>query len=390
MDITKLKSSITDKIDESRQQLTDLCLKIHANPELGFQEYKAAQWLTEHLSENGFTVERNIGDLPTAFRATYGEGLPAIAVLAEYDALPEVGHACGHNLIATSAVAAGIAAAIAVSELGGSVVVIGTPAEELYGGKILMAERGTFDHIDIAMMVHPGVQDLVTIETLACQTLDVEFFGREAHAAAQPEAGINALEAMVQSFTAINSLRQHTSEKSRIHGIITDGGQAANIVPAHSAGNFLVRAETDDYLDELKQKVINCFSGAAIATGARLEYRWAETRYAAMRNNLTLARLFQQNMQSLGRATRFSEPGFNFGSTDMGNVSKLVPSIHPFVAIAPNNVIAHSPDFARAAASPAGIQGLIDAAKAMAMTIADLLADKEMITMAREEFVQKK
>jgi len=239
------------------------------------------------------------------------------------------------------------------------------------------------------MMIHPGTCDIATTEALACQSLEVEFFGQAAHAAARPEAGINALEAMLNSFAAINSLRQHIKDTARIHGIITDGGEAANIDPAHSAGTFLVRAEDDTYLDELKEKVLNCFIGAATASGARLEYRWGDTRYAPLRNNMTLARLFQRNMQSLGRRVKLAESDRAFGSTDMGNVSQLVPSIHPFVAIAPVAVIAHSPQFALATASEDGIQGLIDAAKALAMTVVDLAASPEIVSKVREEFRQK-
>ena len=214
-------------------------------------------------------------------------------------------------------------------------MVIGTPGEELYGGKAIMAERGAFDDVDMAMIVHPDGENTATMRTLACQTLDVEFFGKAAHAAARPEAGINALEAMLQSFNAINSLRQHIREKARIHGIITDGGEAANIVPAHTAASFIVRAEDDSYLDELKEKVMNCFVGAATATGAKLEYRWGEVRYATMLNNLTLARLFRQNMKSLGHNMRLGDATVRSFSTDVGNVSRLVPTIQPLVAIAP-------------------------------------------------------
>ena len=291
--------------------------------------------------------------------------------------------------MAASAVGAGIAAKLAINQFGGSIHVIGTPAEELYGGKIIMADRGAFDDIDMAMIVHPGAYNTATTQALACVTLDVEFFGEAAHAAARPEAGINALEAMLNSFAAINSLRQHIKDTARIHGIITDGGEAANIVPAHSAGTFLVRAEDDTYLDELKERVLNCFVGAATANGARLEYRWGGTRYAPMRNNMALARLFQRNMQSLGRWVKIAEPDRAFGSTDMGNISQLVPSIHPFVAIVPSEVIAHSPQFARATASEAGIQGLIDAAKAMAMTVVDLAGSPKIVIKVGEEFRYK-
>jgi len=390
LDIEELKGQVSSEIDARRHQLSELSLKIHSNPELGFQEVKAATWLAQYLEENGFSIERGICELPTAFRGSYGQGKPAIAILAEYDALPNLGHACGHNLIAVCAIGAGVASKLAIDRFGGSILVIGTPSEELHGGKAIMADRGAFDNVDMAMMVHPGVCNVATTQALACLALEVEFFGKAAHAAARPEAGINALEAMLQSFTAINSLRQHIKDKARIHGIITDGGEAANVVPAHSAGIFMVRAEDDNYLDELKEKVLNCFIGAATASGARLEYRWGNIRYAPLRNNLTLAQLFTQNMQSLGRKVELSDPNKAFGSTDMGNVSQLVPSIQPFVAIAPEEVATHSPQFASAAASEAGIQGLLDAAKALAMTVVDLVANSEIVIKVKEEFEQNK
>ena len=389
LDTESLKASVIDEIDSRRHELSELSLRIHSNPELGFQEVKAVNWLTQYLETNGFSIERGICELPTAFKASYGQGKPVIAILAEYDALPDLGHACGHNIIGTCAVGAGVASKLAIDQFGGSIMVIGAPAEELYGGKATMIDRGAFDDVDIAMMIHPGVYDTATIQVLACQHLEVEFFGKAAHAAGQPELGINALEAMIQSFNAINSLRQHIKDKARIHGIITDGGEAPNIVPAHSAGSFIVRAEEDTYLDELKQKVLNCFIGAATASGARLEYRWGDVRYAPMRNNVTLARLFIQNMQSLGRQMPLSEPNHTFGSTDMGNVSQVVPSIHPFVAIAPKGVVNHSPQFVSAAASEAGTRGLLDAAKALAMTVVDLAANPEIVSKVKQEFQQQ-
>ena len=386
--LENLKTALIGGIDAHHHQLSELSLKIHSTPELGFQEVKAAEWLTDYLKGNGFSVEMGICELPTAFRGSYGQGKPAIALLAEYDALPDVGHACGHNLIAACAVGAGVASKPAIDQFGGTIIVIGTPAEELYGGKAIMANRGAFDNLDMAMIVHPGNHDTATIQSLACQTLEVEFFGRAAHAAAQPEAGINALEAMLQSFNAINSLRQHIKDSARIHGIITNGGEAANIVPAHSAGNFIVRAENNSYLNELKQKFLNCFTGAATASGARLEYRWGDACYAPLRNNFTLAQLFSQNMQSLGRMIHLSDPSKAFGSTDMGNVSQLVPGIHPMVAIAPREILVHSPEFASSAASEAGIHGLMDATKALTMTVADLVANPEIAKKIKEEFEQ--
>ena len=388
MNIEKLKASVIDEVDARRQELSGLSLKIHSNPEVGSQEVKAAMWLTQYLRENGFRIEQGICELPTAFRGSYGQGKPVIAILAEYDALPNLGHACGHNLIAGCAVGAGVASKSVIDQFGGSILVIGTPAEEVNEGKAIMAARGAFNDLDVAMMMHPEARDAVATPTLACQFLWVEFFGKSVHAAAQPEAGVNALEAMLQSFTAINSLRQHIKDKARIHGIITKGGDAVNIIPAYSAGTFLVRAEDDVYLDELKQKVINCFIGAATTSGARLKYKWGAHPISSLRSNLTLARLFRRNMQSLGRKVRLSDSSKVFASTDMGNVSQLVPSIHPWVAIAPVEVILHTPQFASAAASEAGIHGLLDAAKALTMTVIDLVANPETIIKVKEEFRQ--
>jgi len=381
----KLKLKVKDSVELQRQQLTQLSLNIHDNPELGFEEEKAATWLTSYLEENGFNVERGIAGLTTAFRATYGQGSPRIALLAEYDALPKMGHGCGHNIIATSAVGAAVASKSIIDQLGGRVVVLGTPGEEVFGGKIDMVKAGAFEEIDVAMIVHPDVRNMVTIQALACSSLEVEFFGQPAHAAAQPYKGINALETMILAFTSINSLRQHIRSEARIHGIITDGGEAPNIVPAHSAAVFLIRAPDNEYLAELKDKVLNCFTGASVANGARLEYRWRDRSYAPMKNNATLAGLFKQNLESLGRHVEDFEPRFGFGSTDMGNVSQVVPSIHPTIAIASPEVFIHTPEFASAAASETGHEGLMDAAKAMAMTVADIL-QPGMLDKIKQEF----
>ncbi|HJX69152.1 MAG TPA: M20 family metallopeptidase, partial [Dehalococcoidia bacterium] len=342
-------------------------------------------WLAGYLEDNGFHVERGIAGLPTAFRATYGQGSPRVALLAEYDALPKIGHGCGHNIIGVSAVGAGVASKHTIDQLGGSVVVMGTPGEEGFGGKIDMVKAGAFKEIDVAMIVHPDTRNMSTEEALAASTLEVEFFGRPAHAAGQPHKGINALDALILAFTSINSLRQHIRGDARIHGIITDGGEAPNIVPAHSAAVFLVRALDDDYLAELRDRVLNCFTGASVATGARLEYRWRDRTYAPMKNNMTLAGLFKQNLESLGRKVEAFDPRFGLGSTDMGNVSKVVPSIHPTIAIAPGDVLIHTPEFAAATVSDAGHNGLLDAAKAMAMTVADIL-QSGTIDKIRQEF----
>ncbi len=379
MDAGTLKAALVNQIDARSQELKELALRIHSSPETGFHELNAANWLSAYLKDNGFSIDSGICELPTAFKASYGQGSPVIAVLAEYDALPGLGHACGHNLIAGCAVGAAVAARAAIDQFGGRILVIGTPAEETYGAKNMLAERGTFSDVDAAVMVHFETRDIAAPLALAIQNLEVEFYGKPAHAAAHPEQGINALEAMIQSFTAINSLRQSIRSTARIHGIITHGGDAVNTVPAYSAAIFMVRAVEDDYLGELRDRVLNCFVGAATASGARLEYKWG-MRCPSLRSNRTLARLFRRNMLSLGRSMRLTDPGEAFGSTDFAVVSQLVPAIHPLVAIAPVEVTLHSSQFCLAAGSEAGIQGMLDAAKALGMTIADLTADPKGVS----------
>jgi amidohydrolase len=389
LDIAELKRDVTGEIDSHYHELADISRRLHDNPEIAFEEHRSAALLVDFLEKNGFTVARGICKLPTAFRAEYGSGRPVIAFLAEYDALPKLGHACGHNLIATSALAAGIAARRAVAELGGSVIVFGTPGEELYGGKAIMAAAGAFTDVDIAMIAHPGGGNRVLMNTLACETLEVSFRGVAAHAAEAPHLGISALEAMIQSFNAINSLRQHIGSRERISGIITDGGEAANIVPAHAAATFIVRAADDLSLDVLKQRVIDCFTGAARATGAKFKFN-CEERYAAMVSNVTLGKLFHRNMQSLGQSIRLGENDILNFSTDVGNVSQLVPTIQPLVSITSSGVLIHSPEFAAAAATEKALRSMLGAARAMAMTAVDLLAAPETLEAVREEFRKNK
>lgn len=366
--------------------LWELSLRIHDNPEIGLREVQAAEWLTSYLQEQGFAMEKGICGLPTAFRASYGHGKPTIAFVAEYDALPEFGHACGHNIIAASALGAAVALRDLVDEVGGQILVIGTPGEEIYGCKVTMVEQGAFDGVDAAMMVHPATRNVVITPVLACIALDVEFFGKPAHAAATPEEGINALDAMILSFVNINALRQQTREKTRIHGIILKGGEAPNIIPAYTKATFLVRAAELDELEQLKGQVLDCFAGAAVATRARLEYKWADITYAPMLNNSVLAGLFTKHVESLNRTVQPYDPAHGFGSTDMGNVSQVVPSLHPFVEIASGDTMVHSPEFAAAAASPAGYAGMMDGAKAMALTGADLLADRRIMDKVKKDF----
>jgi amidohydrolase len=391
-DPDRLKKRVISEVDRRRDELIALSLKLHANPETAFQEEKASAWLAGCLEAEEFAVERGICQIPTAFRASHGEGGPKVAFLAEYDALPGVGHGCGHNIIGAASTAAGLAAKTVVAETGGTVLVIGTPAEEAAGGKVYMAGRGAFEGLDCAMLVHPGNREVTVSQSLACLELNVEFHGRAAHAAARPEAGLNALDAMIASFVNIGLLRQQLRASARIHGIITDGGQAVNVIPHHTAASLLIRAEDDPYLDDaLKERVLACFQAGAEATGCDLEYRWGEqSRYKAMRTNHPLAEAYRANIEALGRKVTEPEPRRSMGSTDMGNVSVILPAIHPTITVAPLDVPIHTVEFREIAASEGAHKALLDSAKAMAMTAVDILTDADLRRRIREEFESSK
>ncbi|HYM16402.1 MAG TPA: M20 family metallopeptidase [Dehalococcoidia bacterium] len=386
MDIDALKARAAQAVDACAPELLDLSLRIHAHPEVAFHETQACAWLAAWLRGRRFDVTTGIAGLETAFRAVAGAGQPAVAIIAEYDALPGIGHGCGHNIIATAAIGAGAAVRSVIDEVGGAIQVIGTPAEEVHGGKAIMIREGAFVGLDAAMMTHPGTHDSVLTKALACAEVAVRYVGREAHAAAQPERGINALEALIIAFNAVNSLRQHIRRTARIHGIITHGGDAPNIVPALATASFMVRAEDDDYLEELKARVEDCFEAGALATGARLELRWNPNQYAAMRTNAVLAEAHRRNLATVGRHVPADDVPRPLGSTDMGNVSAIMPAIHPSIAIAPPDVNGHSRAFATCAASDAGQRAVIDGAKALAMTAIDVLADDELRAAMRAEF----
>ena len=384
-----IKDQASAEIEGRRPELLDLSLRIHATPEIAFQEHKSSAMLADYLEARGFRVERGICEIPTAFRASFGSGKPRIAFLAEYDALPGVGHGCGHNIIGTAAAAAGVALkSLLQADGGGTVHVIGTPAEEAAGGKVYMVARGAFKDLDCALMVHPGNRNTSVAFALACLELDIEFHGKEAHAAARPEAGVNALDAMVAGFANLGLMRQQLRDSARVHGIITEGGQAVNVIPSRTAAKLLIRTEEDDYMDEvLKPKVLACFEGAAMATGCELVHKWGEeSRYKTMRTNMALAEAYRLNVESLGRETVMPESRRSMGSTDMGNVSQVVPGIHPAIAIAPWDVPIHTEAFREYAKSDSGHEGLIDGAKALAMTGIDVLLSPDLRVRMKDEF----
>jgi amidohydrolase len=367
------KAGAQERLELAYGELVAVSHRIHSTPELGFEEAQASAWLTELLSAAGFAVQTPLCDLPTAFLARAGSGPLHIAICAEYDALPGIGHACGHNLIAAMAVGAGIAAARVADDMGLTVDVIGTPAEEGGGGKILLLERGAFDGVHAAMMVHPAPADVVMPALVAAAHFEAHYTGKEAHAAAFPELGINAVDALTVAQVAIGLLRQHMLPTDRVHGIITQGGQAPNIVPAHSAARYIVRAQTLDQLHTIQSRVLRCFEAGALATGAQLEILGASQPYAQVVHNAELASLYQRNAEGLGR--RFVTMP-NPASTDMGNVSLAIPSIHPLIGIDSLPAVNHQPEFTAACISTVADQALYDGALAMAWTAVDMAADE--------------
>ncbi len=372
------KTGARERLASVRSDLIALSHRIHAHPELGFEEEKASTWLCERLSEAGFAVEKGICDLPAAFRARAGAGPLHVAFCAEYDSLPAIGHACGHNIIAAAALGAAIAAAQVADEIGLTVSVIGTPAEEVgdAGGKILLLERGAFAGIDAAMMVHPAPIDMCRAKIIAASMFDVHCTGKASHASAFPELGINAADALTVAQTAIGLLRQHIRDTDRIHGIVTHGGDAPNVVPARTSARYIIRAETLEQLAELRERVHRCFEAGALATGASVQFVGGTKPYAQMRHDARMAELYRRNAEQIGRS--FPNPEVwehrPTASTDMGNVSLAVPSIHPMIGINSLPAVNHQPEFAAHCVSPDADQALAEGALAMAWTAIDLAA----------------
>ena len=385
----ELKQRVQEYIDDIAAELADISHTLHENPELAFHEYRSMNLLADVAERHGFEVQRGVAGLETAFvaRSVNGAQHPAIAILAEYDALPGLGHACGHNVIATSAMGAALALQSVREALPGVIALIGTPAEEKGGGKAIMVERGVFDNLDAAMMIHPGSKNMVDKGSIASNALVFEFFGKAAHAAAAPDLGINALDACIQTFNNINALRQHLPSDVRVHGIITHGGEASNIVPAYARAEFGVRAATSDVSLEVVEKVKRCAEAGALATGARVKIHHLR-HYAHRLPNPTIAKLFAENLTLLGEPVAKPGPNERRGSSDMGNVSHVIPAIHPYIAMVPENVGAHTPQFALAAGGEAGDRAWRVGAKALAMTAVDLFTRPELLAQARAELEQ--
>ena len=389
---TKIYESIVQRIDEVADTLITTSHEIHAKPELAFKEFFACDRLTGVLEEHEIASSKAVYSLNTSFEATLNPSETkdnlTVAILAEYDALPGIGHACGHNIIATSALGATLGLKAVAHQLPGTIRLIGTPAEEKGGGKELMARNGAFDGVDAAMMIHPAGTNLASMPCICVAEVEVVYHGKSSHASAMPHKGINALDGLLLSYQAISNLRQHIRSSERIHGIITEGGAAPNIVPDRASGQFYVRAADERDLAQLKPRVQACFEAGAKGSGSEVEVNWANVDYLDLNTNWPLADKFQEHAESLGREFVPFEDALKFGagSTDMGNVSHRIPSIHPMLAVAPPNVVIHNPEFTKWAASEKGDAAILDGAKALALTAADYLTSTHLQDNARKAY----
>ena len=382
-----LEGAIMGAIDSARDDLIRISRTIHDDPETGYNEHRAAALLTKSLEERGYRVQRGVTDIETAFVATTGnDPQPTIAILAEYDALAGLGHGCGHNLIATAALGAAWGLQAVVGSLPGQIKIFGTPAEEGGGGKVLMLNRGAFDGVDAAMMFHPATRTLTARNSLASTRVNIAFRGKAAHGAATPDKGINALDGIIQTYNGINALRQHLRDDARVMGIITNGGQAANIVPDYASAQFSIRANDRAYADEVLAKFRHCAEGAALATGATLEFEAnPASRYDNMVGNPTMSDIFGRKLAKIG--VQIDEDGESrMGSTDMGNISQAMPAIHPYLSIAPTTISTHSIEFREAAGTDEGQAAMLNAAKALALTTLELLLNPHLLAQAKAEF----
>ncbi|CDQ37829.1 M20 family metallopeptidase [Virgibacillus salexigens] len=390
---TKLKKQIAAYIDANSERYIGISHAIHENPEIGNQEVYAAKTLTDILVEEGFEVEKDIAGHPTAFiaRKTGKNKGRTIGFLAEYDALPGIGHACGHNMIGSLSIAAAIGLSKVIDEIGGELVVLGTPAEE--GGpngsaKGSFVKTGRIDDIDAAIIVHPGAETNTTRPTLAVDPLDFEFFGKPAHASAYPEQGINALDGVIQLFNGINALRQHLPSDVRIHGIITDGGDAPNIVPEYAKARFFIRAASRTVLDDVTARIKSIAEGAALATGSKVNVSAFQNQVDNFIINRCFDDVFTQVVEELGETVHTTDHTA-LGSTDAGNISQVIPTIHPHIKIGPSDLIGHTEAFRDAAKSEKADQALIIGAKAAAYTAFQLITDKTVYKRIQREFQER-
>ena len=384
--IEAAKQRARDAIRAAADELVQISREIHSHPELALKEQHAVGQLVPFLEAHGFGhVERGAFGLETAFRGEWGHGPASIGVCAEYDALPEIGHACGHNLIATAGVGAAAGMIAGLQPEDARVVILGTPAEEMVGGKVMMLQRGAFADLDVAMMAHPMALDFAAPPMFGVAHVDVEYHGRAVHASVAPEQGVNALDAVVIAYQAIGQLRHHIRRDARLHGIITNGGAAANIIPEFASATFYVRALNPEYLRELKRRVQGCFEAGAAATGCTMKVDWHEEQeYAPMRSNAPLVEAYRRNGEALGK--KFVDiPNVSTGSSDMGNVSQAVPSIHPTFGVG-QMIFNHTPEFSAAAITDDAHASMLQTAEALAMTGIDVALDADLLRRVKADF----
>ncbi len=373
------KAAARAAFERVEDELVALSHRIHAHPEIKWEEERACAWLGEALTGYGFAVESGLCDLPTAFGATAGSGPLHVVVCAEYDALPGIGHACGHNIIAATAVGAAVALAEVADDLGLTVRVMGTPAEEGGGGKILLLNGGAFEGAHLAMMTHPAPIDIAEWPIIAAQQFRIRYHGKEAHASAFPELGRNAADALTVAGVAIGLLRQHIHAGDRVHGIVTHGGEAPNIVPAHTEAEYIIRGATVADFEIMRERVLRCFEAGALATGTEFEIMARHEPYAEMHHDPVIAAAYRRNAEALGRSFGPFDPRAS-GSTDMGNVSLAIPSIHPAIGIDSHPAVNHQPEFTAHCVTPAADRALRDGAVALAWSAIDCAADDEVRT----------
>lgn len=378
--MSEVNNKIQKRVTELNSELLKLSHWLHAHPETAWQEFESAAAVANVLRDNGFDVVEQVSGLPTAFRAEFGSGDFTVALCAEYDALPGLGHACGHNIIASSSVGAALALASIAEELKIKVVVLGTPAEEGGGGKIVMLERGAFDGIDVAALVHPGPVDVAFAEPFAVRHIAVKYSGKASHAAAYPEQGINAADAFTIAQVAIGLLRQQLPSTVRVHGIMTRGGEAPNAIPEITEGRWYIRATSTKLMEETFDRVAKCFEAGAIATGCTLEIHDESTPYSEFTNHPNLNEVYKTNAQAIGRVFDDNDPRIkmNRASTDLGNISKVIASIHPYIGVNSGTAVNHQREFAAACITQDADKAVLDAATAMAMTLAQIAADPEL------------
>ena len=380
-----VREQLERAVDGRQDALVALSRAVHADAEVGFEEHASSARVAAALAAGGFTVDHGVYDLDTAFVATAGSGPLHIGSCAEYDALPGIGHACGHNIIAGAAVGAGLALAEVADELGVTVTVLGTPAEEGGGGKVLMLERGAFDGLHAAMMVHPAPIESSTIPCLAVSHLDVRYTGKSAHASAYPQMGINAADALTVAQVAIGVLRQHIRPTDRIHGIVTDGGDAPNIIPERAGGTWYVRAKNLAELDELRPKVERCFEAGAIATGASLHFAPTGPAYSEFLHDPDLVALYEHAARGIGRDLPVEGiPAEMAGSTDMANVSLAMPAIHPMLHIDSGGAANHQPEFTAACINASADRAVRDGALGMARTVVGITENLDVLTRLQQ------